>query len=134
MNGLGSTGTTNGLGNLIVGYNEERRFRPNNRTGSHNVVVGTYHNFSSFGGVVVGNQNEISGGFASVSGGIGNTASGSYAAVSGGNGNTASGNFAAVSGGILNTARGDHASVSGGFNRTALAQYNWAAGALLQPN
>jgi hypothetical protein len=45
VNGLGATRTANGLGNLIVGYNEERiasSFRPptNMRTGSHNVVGG----------------------------------------------------------------------------------------------
>src|SRR5262249_12829054 len=51
VNGLGATETTNGLGNLIVGYNEPRQFAPNVRTGSHNVVVGMEHNFSSFGGL-----------------------------------------------------------------------------------
>ena len=39
------------------------------RTGSHNVVVGQSHNFSRFGGLVVGRFNTISGEFASVSGG-----------------------------------------------------------------
>ena len=53
VNGLGSTETTNGLGNLIVGYNELRNTQadptlpPNVRTGSHNVVVGEELNFSS---------------------------------------------------------------------------------------
>jgi hypothetical protein len=92
VNGLGSTETTNGLGNLTVGYNELRQGNPNcpqtilctdTRTGSHNVVVGTGHNFSSFGGLVVAEWNEISERFASVSGGIGNTASGRWASVSG---------------------------------------------------
>ena len=75
VNGLGTTSTVNGLGNLIVGYNEERVFdnsgnpTPNIRTGSHNVVVGTEHNFSRFGGIVVGTFNEISGDYSSVSGG-----------------------------------------------------------------
>jgi len=61
VNGLGSTLTTNGLGNLIVGYNELRQefggcsgstgpFCTDSRTGSHNVVVGRANNFSSFGG------------------------------------------------------------------------------------
>src|SRR5215471_13626168 len=39
VNGLGTTDTTNGLGNLIVGYNESRTnplFPPDVRTGSHN--------------------------------------------------------------------------------------------------
>ena len=45
---------------------------------SRNVVVGEGLNFSSFGGLVVGDLNEISGEFASVSGGRFNTASGSH--------------------------------------------------------
>jgi hypothetical protein len=80
VNGLGSTDCTaepdepmpdcpNGMGNLIVGYNERRAFSENLRTGSHNVVVGPFHNFSRVGGLVVGDFNEISGDFAAVSGG-----------------------------------------------------------------
>jgi hypothetical protein len=83
-NGLGSTETTNGLGNLIVGYNEPREGEENIRTGSHNVVVGKQHQFSSIGGLVVGLQNEIHGAFASVSGGVRNTAAGEHASISGG--------------------------------------------------
>src|SRR5262245_29284569 len=41
VNGLGATDTENGLGNIIVGYNEERDIH-NVRTGSHNVVVGSF--------------------------------------------------------------------------------------------
>jgi hypothetical protein len=50
VNGLGTTDTTTGLGNLIVGYNESRQGNPNCpfdsatctdvRIGSHSVVVG----------------------------------------------------------------------------------------------
>ncbi len=84
-NGLGSTDCINeqsqeipdcpnGLGNLIVGYNEPREpaFGEDIRTGSHNVVVGQQHNFSRFGGVVVGLRNGISGDYAAVGGGEGN--------------------------------------------------------------
>ena len=121
----------NGLGNLIVGYNESRKDMPfcmdfpfepsctDIRTGSHNVVVGQSHNFSRGGGLVVGDTNEISGDFAVVSGGQGNTASGLNAAVSGGKVNTASGFNAAVSGGIGNTASGEAAWASGGRGNTA---------------
>jgi hypothetical protein len=120
VNGLGSTNTTNGLGNLIVGYNEPRQFDlPDIRTGSHNVVVGREHNFSRFGGLVVGLHSEISGDYASVSGGTFNTASGSGSSVSGGLGTTASGDFASVSGGTAIRASGDYASVSGGINNVA---------------
>jgi hypothetical protein len=156
----------NGLGNLIVGYNEPRNDLfgegPTIRTGSHNVVVGARHNFSRFGGLVVGLLNEISGDFAVVSGGDRSLASGVSATVSGGRGNTASGNFAVVSGGtanvasgdlasitagsnnaasealasitggFLNTASGLHATVSGGRNRTAAGEFDWVAGSLVE--
>jgi hypothetical protein len=149
VNGLGTTNTTNGLGNLIVGYNESREHNPDCssfqftctdvRTGSHNVVVGREHNFSSFGGLVVAQLNELSGQFASVSG-TGNTASGFYASVSGGlfntasgpgdsvsggRGNHASGGESSVSGGVFNTASGNNSSVSGGISNTA--SFFWAS-------
>ena len=119
VNGLGSTDTTNGLGNLIVGYNEERGGGQDNRTGSHDVVIGSQHNFSSFGGLIVGTRNEISGRFASVSGGEDNTASGDFSSVSGGLTNTASEQAASVIGGVQNTAAARGSSISGGImNRT----------------
>jgi hypothetical protein len=136
VNGLGSTDCgelvgqpipdcPNGLGNLIVGYNEPRELvdgeDQNVRTGSHNVVVGQWHNFSRFGGLVVGIFNTISGDFASVSGGASNTASGQNASVSGGAINTASAVRAAVSGGLGNTASGPFSTVSGGSQNTASA-------------
>jgi hypothetical protein len=80
---MGATDTTNGLGNLIVGYNEPREGEENIRTGSHHVVVGKQHQFSSVGGLVVGLQNEIRGAFASVSGGVHNTAAGEHASIGG---------------------------------------------------
>jgi hypothetical protein len=131
VNGLGSTNCfdakfnpipncPNGLGNLIVGYNEPRPPDVETiRTGSHNVVVGPEHNFSRFGGLVVGAFNEISGDFASISGGQDNTASGLAASVSGGQGNTANGEIAAVSGGAGNTASGSRSWASGGAHNTA---------------
>ena len=129
-NGLGSTdcfdeqvneipGCPNGLGNLIVGYNEPFVLGENIRTGSHNVVVGEGHSFSRFGGLVVGRFNTISGVLAAVSGGEFNTASGPGAVVSGGVSNTASGNNSAVGGGVENTASGDFVVISGGQFNTA---------------
>jgi hypothetical protein len=128
VNGLGQTdcgfedepirNCPNGLGNLIVGYNELRDdpcCNPDVRTGSHNVVVGRLHNFSRFGGLVVGQQNSISGDFASVSGGNTNVASGITSSVSGGRSNTASGEASSVSGGLGNRASEDSSSVSGGM-------------------
>ncbi len=126
--GLGSTsgfdGTTthvNGLGNLIIGYDEPRS-SGSDKSGSHNLVVGTYNNYTSYGGLVVGLDNTISGTYASVCGGHDNTASGSSTSVSGGYRNTASNLYASVSGGRFNTASGYFSSISGGYTNTASQQ------------
>lgn len=140
VNGLGRTDCgpddnpipdcPNGLGNLLVGYNEPRNdpTLPDVRTGSHNVVVGQRHNFSRFGGLLVGDFNEISGDFAVVSGGNFNTASGPFAVVSGGASNLASGAFAAVSGGTNHRANGTGSSISGGDSHTASGSVSWVSG------
>ena len=129
VSGSGATndnGTPRGLGNLIIGYDEDPAqvgspLNPGDRGGSHNVVIGASHKFTqaAFGGLVAGARNTISNTAASVSGGLNNTASGETASVSGGFGNEASGNFASVSGGFGNEASGVLASVSGGLNNTA---------------
>jgi hypothetical protein len=59
--GSGSTdGTLNGLGNVIIGYNEPRGGTGDNRSGSHNLVLGSKNNYSSYGGFVVGNLGDAS--------------------------------------------------------------------------
>ena len=64
--GTGTTGGTpphNAKGNLILGYNEDL-IEPTgkDRTGVHNLVVGPDHSFSSYGGLVAGLKNTVSGG------------------------------------------------------------------------
>ena len=84
--GSGATdGPVNGLGNLIVGYNEPRGDGAD-RSGSHNLVVGSEHNYSAYGGLVAGFHNAVAGAFASVAGGQNNIAKGARAAVGGGAG------------------------------------------------
>jgi len=97
VNGEGSTVTSNGLGNVIIGYNEARQDGSDDRSGSHMLVVGQENNYTGYGGIVVGLNNETSGGFAVVSGGKGNVASGNSSSVSGGHGNIAGGTFSSVS-------------------------------------
>ena len=58
-NGQGSTASTSGKGNLVVGYNEATGTR--DRSGSHNIVVGPDHEFSSHSGIVTGEKHVISG-------------------------------------------------------------------------
>ncbi len=147
QNGSDQTDTNNGLGNLIVGYNEGDLIDTTQRTGSHNLVIGPQHRYTSYGGLVAGYRNLVTGGNASVSGGEYNTASGDHSSVSGGFDNTASGQsssvsggdyniasggWSSISGGINNTATGSRSSVSGGFLRTAPGTFDWAAGGLWQ--
>jgi hypothetical protein len=134
LNGMGTTDTANGLGNLIVGYNQARGLGQDIRSGSHNIVVGDEHNFSSHGGLVAGLRNAILGEYScvcggqfntaggpqtSVLGGSSNLASGPWSYVSGGGANTAGGFFSSVSGGDFNQAKGTFSSVSGGGNNFA---------------
>jgi hypothetical protein len=119
VNGSGTThGAPNRLGNVIIGYNE-RRGEGDDRSGSHMLVVGQENNYSSYGGIVVGNYNTTSGWYASVCGGRENTASGPYTAVSGGESNVASDYYASVGGGYSNEASGSWATVSGGRDNLA---------------
>jgi len=79
-----------GLGNLIIGYNENTTPTPTLvRTGSHNLVGGGMNSFSSVGGMVFGFQNTISGSYASILGGSVNTAAGPKSTVYGGTSQTA---------------------------------------------
>jgi hypothetical protein len=127
-NGSGKTdGAVNGLGNLIIGYNESTGENLK-RTGSHNLVIGPEHAYTSFGGLVVGRENTISAPYASVTGGRLNTASGLGASVSGGSVNTASKDFASVSGGKSNEAKGLNASISGGTINSAQGDFSSVAG------
>jgi len=137
-------GSTNGLGNLIVGYNEERG-SGDVRTGSHNIIVGVKNNYSAYGGIVAGSNNSITGSLATITGGYSNTASGTYSSVSGGDSNTASGtrscvnggrdntvapigSYATVTGGRSNEAVGDSATVAGGRGNYARGDYSFVGG------
>ena len=112
-----------GLGNLVIGYNERTRVGPpfprEVRTGSHNLVVGERHSYTSVAGVVAGYSNRVTG---------------SHASITAGTDNVASGQFSSVSGGHLNQAVGVAASVSGGDDRSAPDNLNWAAGSLFEEN
>jgi hypothetical protein len=130
VNGTGVTGAVNGLGNLIIGYNEpgdtgHGQTPPPTETGSHNLVIGRNDSFTSASGIVVGYSNTLSGPFAAAFGEF-NTASGPYSSVTGGTENVASGSDSSVSGGDGNTAMGG--SVSGGAGNTATALFSSVSG------
>ena len=100
---LSTGGSLTGLGNLIIGYNEPNITGPV-RTGSHNLVGGSFNAFSSTGGLVFGLRNTLSGPYSAILSGEANTASGTNASVHSGNLNTAVGLRSTVLGGLNNTA------------------------------
>lgn len=105
---------SNGLGNLIIGYDERRpsavtflgvpepecsigghkdraaceggegSWALNHKTGSHNLVIGREHNYSRRGGLVAGVRNSITGFETVILGGSNNRAAGSQSAILGG--------------------------------------------------
>ncbi len=142
VNGHGDTESINGLGNLIVGYNEERTlgssvcsdgqygnemdclsnggvWGQSFKSGSHNIIAGSQNAYSSYGGLVAGSRNVINGTYASVSGGSRNIASGDESSVSGGRGNRATAEQSSISGGWQNEASGSQSAISGGRSNTA---------------
>jgi hypothetical protein len=143
VNGGGRTDSINGLGNLIIGYDEVNSsdalqhcsdgqygdqgscegageiWSHSHKSGSHYLVVGSQNNYSQYGGIVAGYRNSVTNIYSTVTGGYHNTADGSYSSISGGSNNKANGYNSSVSGGTQNTASGSYSSVSGGIGNTA---------------
>jgi len=134
LSGSGQTVDNTGLGNLVIGYDEDsdpsisKSDIDTARTGSHNLVVGPLHRFTASGGMVAGRENFISGESATVTGGNQNTASGVVSSVSGGGVNEASGDASSVTGGVTNNAVGNGSSVSGGADNQANALFSSVSG------
>lgn len=117
VSGSGQTdGEINGKGNVIVGYNEDFA---NVKSGSHNLVIGSYHNYSSFGGLVAGYENSIWGEFCTVTGGAFNTARDISCAILGGKYNLAEGNMTTIAGGLGNAFLGNESSILGSSSNIA---------------
>ena len=134
QDGSGSTvppdGHLTGLGNLIIGYNEADG---NTRKGCHNLILGISNSYSSYGGLVAGANNAITGPYSSITGGEYNTAGGLASSVSGGESNMASGKVSSVSGGYVNVASGGASTVSGGTGLTQRTAFGWYAGSYHSP-
>ncbi|MBV1911847.1 MAG: hypothetical protein KUG78_21315 [Kangiellaceae bacterium] len=147
-NGSGNTDSVNAIGNLVIGYDEgltasvdfctaDDNIRSAylnqidceansgiwgaapQKIGSHNLIIGTGHNYTQSAGLIAGFQNTV-------------TAANSV--ISGGASNFAQGHASSVSGGIENTASGETSSVSGGSRREAISIDDWAAGSLSEDN
>lgn len=147
VNGV-SQETPNGLGNLIVGYNNPRVagwvgcsdgqfvdmtacqtnghvWAVNHKTGSHNLVVGDRNAYSQTGALLAGYNNMVNRNYGSITGGQENLAEGLGSTVSGGARNQAFANYSNVSGGF-NSGTGfaaTYSSVLGGNGASAATQY-----------
>jgi hypothetical protein len=108
LNGAGSTASVNGAGNLVVGYDQT----PGTQTGSHNLVLGTGQTFTSYGGLVGGLSNSVTGPYGTAFG-TANKVPGADAFAAGNN-NTASGTASSVLGGYKNVAKSNYSTISGG--------------------
>ncbi len=165
QNGLGSTSgipsdpfllkgenpITNGLGNLIIGYNEPAPYdnptgsHPINGqyNGSHNLIIGEGNQYNSICSMIGGTGDYSAAPFASVlngsnngalalnstvCGGVANTVTNISGTVLAGAENVASGPFSSVSGGNQNNAFGGFSSVSGGVVDTAYGDYSSVSG------
>lgn len=119
VNGTGMTDTQNGIGNLVLGYNE--LFGAGDRTGSHNLVTGSSNDYSSYGGVLSGSGNGLHGPFSSILGGSGHAIQlgGGHSVVLGGGLAVVEQGRCVVVGGRANVAAGTESVVLGGEgNRT----------------
>jgi hypothetical protein len=128
---VGSGGSLTGLGNLFIGYQGADSIYP--RTGSHNLVLGDHNGFTSYGGLVAGQGNQILGPYCTITGGTGNTAQNYWSSVNGGFSNLASGQGTVVNGGQQNSAKESYAVVSGGYLNVVTAFRGWAGGAYHTP-
>ncbi len=135
-NGTGSTdGDINGLGNIIIGYNEAifpylGTGPSSQKTGSHNLVVGKGNNYMSYGGIVSGLNNWISGTYATITGGERNQALGGFSSVFAGSLNQAAGQGASAGGGQSNAASGAFSTSFGGLQNVATGNYGSSLGGL----
>ena len=133
VNGLDDTQTSNGTGNLIIGYNETRDVFGScgtpgpffnlcdRRYGSHNLVIGSRNNYYEHGGIVVGDLQTTVGVFSSVVGGSGNSTLGDFSTVIGGLANATIGTYSSIIGGEFNRTEetGVGATITGGVSKSA---------------
>jgi hypothetical protein len=117
VDGAGTQSAVNGKGNLIVGYDDNTFSLP--RTGSHNIITGDDNGWTSDGGLISGEANEVDGPESAITGGTLNTANGRHTSITGGRGNIAHGENSALIGGFGNTANGVESSINGGISNVA---------------
>lgn len=140
VNGSGAIQNVNGLGNVIIGYDEHAA--DIKQTGSHNLVLGDRQTFTSWGGLLAGSKNSVTAplsvsfGFgndvkakwATITAGYFNVAGGEGSSISGGSESGTNAGLASISGGLRNHANADWSSVAGGTDNAAGGQYATVSG------
>ncbi len=147
-NGTGRTDrTVNGLGNLIIGYNETSsgslyfcsnpnytlqsrctlngyQWDNNVRRGSHNLIVGSNNSYDDYGSIIAGVGNTSNANYSNILGGIANYTAAVYSSISGGRFNETYAYFSSITGGYDNVTSGKYSSISGGRENTASGLYS----------
>lgn len=138
--GAGSTSGVNGLGNLIIGYNEASTSAPffcsdpqypdskscignletwaqNVRIGSHNLIVGGGHSYTKYSAAMFG-WNNVSNAIGTLTAGVLNIANGNSSSITGGQKNNTNANLTSITGGTDNTANSTLSSITSGRGNT----------------
>ncbi|TQV89602.1 hypothetical protein [Aliikangiella coralliicola] len=128
-NALGQTDSTDETGNVIIGYNEDISIGDGSqRTGSHNLIMGVDHRYTSYGTIVHGTGHSTSVQNAAAIGGAHNRPHNFGAVIIGGSENFVSASQSVVIGGSFNDAGGASSVVVGGQSNSTFSFGSLVAG------
>jgi hypothetical protein len=122
----GATDTTNGLGNLILGYHE-LGFN-NDRSGSHNILIGKYLNYGSYGGILTGEDNSVKDAYGTILSSYGCNSTMSFNATIAAGYSTINANRSAIVAGDSHTLNGHFSGILGGQLNTIATGVTYSAG------
>jgi hypothetical protein len=111
VNGTGVTDAANGAGNLVIGYNTGTS---GEKTGSHFLLVGDQHRFTTTSGIASGTEHVVEGDVAAFLGGANQVVQFAYAA--------------GAAGGVVHAVLGDHGFVGGGVSQAADGEASFVGG------
>ncbi len=120
--------TPNGLGNLIIGYDEGVAGQYPANFGCHNLILGVDNSYSSYGGIVAGTDNSIEAPSASVLGGVGNDNTGNNCVIVSGQSNKINGQSSAILSGVRNLITSEESAVIAGESNIVTGAYGCVVG------